>query len=407
MRLICINKYGVRTLDSSSEQAYLGTYEEISDWNHPGFDLRSESGEVVIGSLSLSRSVSTITEGSIVFPDGDSIISINGDMYDAFRPVNSPDHPNRNSRIQSCKDRAAISALKKLNIAEMDTGEVLATMAQTVGMLRRPFHRMSKLLSKMEKGRSKCLYKKSGGSTSQDYLKATTDTWLEYSFGWRPLFQDIGTIGKTFAKDVQLFETALRVARGGSEDSLTATASGSYIHGGENLYSGMKAVGTATRMTNLKVGTGVYYRIPMGMRSDFVARTLGLGVSNIPTTIWNLTPYSWVVDQVVNVGDWISALTPDPDLQIIGKWMTLVEKSVVSGSCDLSIYRSPQVNVNQWYSGSGGGKTDTVTSVTRVTDFDLPSSPQFAPYLGGIGLALSDAAFGLQFVSKMLQRWAH
>lgn len=398
-----LNKQGDVIRSSTEPQTYLGRYEEINDWNHPGFGPRSEAGEIIISPLSMSVSETFPDEGLFEFPEGDSGHRYSGDMFSAFNRTNPPDlSADRNSLIHSCTERAAISALKKLNTAQVDMGENLGTLAQTIGMFQRPFNSAAKLFTKMEKRRLKRM---SGKRRVETYAKATADTWLEGSFGIRPILKDIGTISSAIGDQVELIQTAVKVARGKGEGSVKGSNSSSYVHGGENPMTGTIAEGQRETTTKVKVGCGVYYKTPLGDMSQFLARQLGLGVHNLPVSGWNLLPHSWFVDQFWQVGDWIQAMNPDPDLVILGKWKTIVIESTTSSTCTLKVRRSKGTDSPTWFSGNCGSHREVVTSVNRELNFDLPSHPQFNPFLGKIAIAANNAAYGFQMINRMLSRW--
>lgn len=398
------DKQGNIVHESSQAQTYLGTNEWIYDENHPGFERRSDLGEIIVGPLSMSRSENFASEGSFNFPGGDSFNSYSGDMFPAFNRTAAPDLSSaRSSLVASLQARAAVSALKKLNTAEVDMGENLATLGQTIATFRRPFSTFFKQMSKMERIRAKRMSK---GGRAADWTRATSSTWLEYSFGIRPVLQDLGTVTKMVADNVELIQNAVKVARGSASGRISGTNTSSYVHGGDlNPMTGTIAEGSLETVTKVKVGCGVYYKTPLGDMNSFLARRLGLGVNNLPSSAWNLLPHSWFVDQFVQVGDWIKALTPDPDLIILQKWMTSVNNTETSGTCTLRVFRAKGTGSPTWYTGNCGVWKTKALTINRVLTFDLPSYPQFNPQLGYIAQAVNNAAYLSQMALNLLKRW--
>lgn len=390
--------------ESHDSQTYLGKYEWIYDENHPGFERRSDSGEIIVGPLTLSRVENFASDGHFTFPEGDSIHEFTGDMFSAFNRTAAPNLSfDRSSLLASLQARAAVSALKKLNTAEVDMGENLATLGQTVATFRRPFSAFFKQMSKMERIRAKKMTK---GGRAASWTKATSSTWLEYSFGIRPVLQDIGTVSKMVADNVELIQNAVKVARGSSSGRIFGSNTDTYVHGGEmNPMNGTIAEGTLDTVTKVKVGCGVYYKTPLGNMNSFLARRLGLGVNNLPSSAWNLLPHSWFVDQFVQVGDWIQALTPDPDLIILQKWMTEVDVTETTGMCTLKVHRAKGSGTPTWYTGNCGVWKSQSLTVNRVLTFDLPSYPQFNPQLGYLAQAVNNAAYLSQMALNLLKRW--
>lgn len=406
------NSAGHLQVEDFQDMAYLGMYKEITDEEHPDFKWLQSQGIPVIGPLNVSESETVIHYGSMQYPEGDSRHSYTGDLYTPFSRAIGVQLVGRNSALEACKASAAISALKKLNTAQIDTGEILGTLGSTIAMFRRPLSGMHKLFAKMEKRRAKRY-----GNLRQrrmvaadepnrgDWYQATAEVWLEYSFGFRPIFGDISKVISHYENQVELFQNALRVAKGFHVRTVTGSSENTYVHGGENPATGMVAVTRSDVSEKICCAAGVYYKIPMNYSPT--ARALGLGMHNVANSVWNLTPYSWIVDQVVNVGDWIQAANPDPDLMYLGKYMTVKSTKETKNTVDLKIRRALGSGEPTWYSGSGGGMNQRSVSIERVPTVTLPSSPQWNPNIGFLAQALNDAAFGLLQVRKLLTRFHH
>jgi hypothetical protein len=284
-------------------------------------------------------------------------------------------------------------------------GENLAELGQTIRMFREPLSSFRKLFSTMEKSRNRKLSRVA--NSSSNWIRATADTWLEYSFGLRPIVEDVSKVMGMYAEKAKLSAILWRVAKGHAKASMTGTNTGTATQYGESILTGMVSDVERSVTIDISVGTGVYYLLPVTSDASFYSRHLGLGMNSLPVTAWNLIPHSWIVDQIVGVGDWIKAATPDPDLIVIGKFMTTAERKTDTTRVNHRI-RTPDFNgTPQWYGGGGGTETVVTSNVTRVLDFDLPSNPIWNPQLGFISQALNDAAAGVQIISNLLSRWRH
>jgi len=135
--------------------------------------------------------------------------------------------------------------------------------------------------------------------------KALSDSYLEFNFGWRPLAADIadalvGLQNRQHADRYPVKASAKQLFAGAiSNDSLAAASVGQEA----NL------VATAPTRT-----TSVYSIRYKGMVRSFAvngrfsaAQTLQLDLPNFVPTVWDLIPYSFVVDYFANIGDIISA----------------------------------------------------------------------------------------------------
>lgn len=398
---------GALTQNTVSNQLNLEVSETITDWTHPGYEKRISSGQIILGDLTLLKSWKESSEGSIGWRDASNQYLYDGHLYTAITGMTLPAAPSETSLIATVSAQAAVSALKKLNEAEVDAGEMLATLGQTVQMFRKPLSGMQDVLRRLEKTRANKLRRKGSGPSATDWSKATADTWLEQSFGWRSCFQDTFTVMSLFRDKRYQFESLRRVARGSAKGSVSTTSNPTSVNTGTSILSGLTATGTVIRKTEFKSSCGVMYQLPSPDSGEFYSRHLGFGANNLPTTVWNLTPYSWVVDQVIDVGGWLQAAMPSPGISEVFRWRTNVKTVSTSGSAALKIKRTPAGGSATWYHGSTGTYTNGSDSVIRVLTFDLPSSPIFNPYLGRLSQALNDVAFAYQLVHNALRRWSH
>ncbi len=122
--------------------------------------------------------------------------------------------------------------------------------------------------------------------------KKPGDLWLEYSYGWKPLISDIGT-----AVDVLQSDFSLRKVKGSAKDVsfnryTPYVFPGSYqIH--SNIYRSVKyKIQADIRITNPNL---------------YLANRLGF--TNPASVVWELVPWSFVVDWFVPVGAFLSSFT--------------------------------------------------------------------------------------------------
>ena len=64
-----------------------------------------------------------------------------------------------------------------------------------------------------------------------------------------------------------------------------------------------------------------------------------IGLRDIPESLWELVPLSWLIDWFINVGITIASWTPNPKFKVLGSWVTLesvIDYTVVKDSYELS-----------------------------------------------------------------------
>lgn len=127
--------------------------------------------------------------------------------------------------------------------------------------------------------------------------------WLERSFGWLPLVADIDAGAKALSRII-----AYRVPR-----DYIKSISDSYIHGEPNRINTTWGVGPL-RLYQTRTSYDFYsyklYGLVMPAAESFNANRIELGISlnEFVPTVWELIPYSFLVDYFLNIGAVIDGL---------------------------------------------------------------------------------------------------
>lgn len=179
-------------------------------------------------------------------------------------------------------------------------GTILGELRETLHMIRRPASgirsRLSSYLSTVKRN-GRGLRKAS--ITKKNAMVA--ETWLEYSFGWTPLLHDIDDSMKALAQLTTGIVPTTPVRSFAKSDAFVSE---------ETLY--LVGAGSQTgqvSQTTIDTCQAVFY----GAVSQTVAagpsfrQAFGLRAHDVIPTIWELIPYSFVVDYFTNIGDIISA----------------------------------------------------------------------------------------------------
>jgi hypothetical protein len=138
-----------------------------------------------------------------------------------------------------------------------------------------------------------------------------SDTWLEYSFGWAPLINDINGARSVFDKLRKQRKVTVLRAPGVYESSELTNGN---FNSGRTLFRWVK---------DEQVFVLVYYQAWMETHLDPLSqlvRVTGFDWPSFLPTVWEVIPYSFLVDYFTNVGDIISALVaPKDDVQFVSK----------------------------------------------------------------------------------------
>lgn len=124
-------------------------------------------------------------------------------------------------------------------------------------------------------------------------------TWLEYSFGWRPLIADVDDAIQSFYRSKQVQPLFDMVSGSGQEDFVEETPHLIDLGGGFQLFYSQRN----------EVSRYVKYYGVTSSYGQGSANTHGGGFNPVEfvPTLWELIPYSFLVDYFTNIGDIVSS----------------------------------------------------------------------------------------------------
>lgn len=352
-----------------------GSSSTMKDTNHPRYSIRRRNGEILASDMSLIRSSRSYTSGSViegpVSQDGflgkaGSTCTHTGDMLASIEGTaqNLISGDVMSSDLSRMGQIALAKAYAKMNQSTLLSGEIIHDLDQTVRMLRRPFAGAVDLLKRMHKYRRRI-----NAKTYTQAVKAAADTWLEYRYGWKPLLLDCDAIIDLAVQKRSRDWRAL-VVRSSESQSFSQTVDFSNL----TFSSVWKASGTLQRERVVKAHAGIMFRSVE--TTDFMSETnriLGTRPRDLAVTAWEIIPYSFVVDWFVNVGTWIEAVVPNPDVEVITSWLTTVNKVTDKFGATLTVTRSYPPTKS--FSGSGGTSEQSYSNVDRVVGPVLSNTP--------------------------------
>lgn len=131
--------------------------------------------------------------------------------------------------------------------------------------------------------------------------KIVADTWLEYAYGWGPAINDLDSAIKAFYRS-KWVHPVFEMVRGHGQESITAVGPDlSDSMGGFNL---AWFVGSTNKEIKSVKHYGVYTSKGKGQRDS---HSYGFSPTEFIPTLWELLPYSFLVDYFTNVGDILSS----------------------------------------------------------------------------------------------------
>lgn len=184
--------------------------------------------------------------------------------------------------------------------AAFQGGVFLGELAQTLAMIRNPARGLRGLVDETKDVLSNI--RRLGFRNSLSRSRVTeqlADAWLELQFGWKPLLSDIDDGAKALAilNTGQSLHTN-RITASHQTEVVTGDTTVNYTQNGVASWD-VRTESKSRCITIFRGALRVEARNPAEMRRDL----FGFNPNNFAPTIWNLIPYSFLIDYFTNVGD--------------------------------------------------------------------------------------------------------
>lgn len=227
-------------------------------------------------------------------------------------------------------NRSKAVALSKLAETKVSLGVALAESAKTASMVSKAAREMSAGLSDLKKlyrsrkdprtwnqfMRTLGLKRRRGSGTGLPFYpneyqiidtkldKAIANRVLELNYGWSPLVQDVVGSAEMLSETIHRFGHVPSISvRGGSGDDETVDLT---------VWGALQ--GTRFSLTRQwRCSSSYVFKM-----TDYQLRQLNqAGVINYPSVLWELIPYSFLVDQVIGIGQWLNNATATSGLTYV------------------------------------------------------------------------------------------
>ena len=219
-----------------------------------------------------------------------------------------PGHIGSASLVKA-ENLALISALKRVRQQreQVQGLTVLGELRETLQMLKHPFQGVRKYvdqyftdLRKMQKGRPG---NQSRVKRQESFLTTAGGAWLEVSFGIKPLLSDVKGIAEAIARHE--FDSRRSIVVGYGEDVAVLDAAFEESYGNYTIVR-VKRRDRTTYSVRYKVYLD-YSRSTDFQSNNRLLELVGFTPENFIPTVYELVPWSWLLDYFSNVGQVLEA----------------------------------------------------------------------------------------------------
>lgn len=313
---------GTVTNYAGMKQGYLvGVLETMTDWVEPNYRERKAKGEIMNHPIHHVKQVyagdTTSTYAIVYTPtcSGTTIKRMDGTGHQRNLITGFAAPPWSQQYQQEERDRLKITVgnATRAGIVSPDVQGLVfaAEFAKTLGMIKHPLRSLRGVLEGLAKTQRFQRYKlkrKAAGHAGATLFDFVSENWLIFRFGIMPTIYDIEGFTNFLRNPVKM-SPRLTSRSKQTISSGTVESSTPYT---ETYFGGSV---TRTSSVEITVKGGCLYE-----HEGSVVNRLGLELQAIPEAMWELVPFSFIVDRVVNIGDFIAASVPKTGVKVLAEW---------------------------------------------------------------------------------------
>jgi hypothetical protein len=226
--------------------------------------------------------ISSFTSGPIVWPD------TQGGAYLAV------DQADTNARI------SFIGKVRETRTA-FQGGTFLGELGEALHGIRHPLKALREGVDSYVRGARKIANRKNGRHRSKSLNSALSDTWLEWVYDKKPLINDIHDFANAIVRAPS--KDLIKVSATGRDESVAFSSHGTDTSGYDFL--AVRWDWRFHRRSSCRYKGAV--RMASRSPTTHALQKFGLDWANFVPTLWELIPYSFLVDYFSNAGKLIDA----------------------------------------------------------------------------------------------------
>lgn len=362
--------WGTPTVLKSGNQSCSNLQESITDVIIPSYESRSAKGEIFnnpltqskileeksIGNYHRQQTVSkTGTLTTISLQDGtinlaQALQNEGLGAYLSYYPVITPSASVLSERSAQAVTKSFANRTPADVLSIVTALELIKSVTTVTGILKtvkKNAHRLRKNLTKVRRNKYSPYnikpddYKtkfvdslKDLSSKSFRELRTYEELWMEARYNLRPLYYDI--MGTSKALSQPLKENSRQTSRGFT--TYTDEVISEYTQHVGGTYTSYDVNIRRRSALNVAFRAGVLSQI------ESETRAAKLGLYEIPRSIWDLVPASFIFDWFYDIGSLISAWTPRMGSKTLASWVVQTIEQIQSVEMDISNVQGGSVN---------------------------------------------------------------
>lgn len=227
-----------------------------------------------------------------------------------------------------------IEAAGKAQKPSVALGESFAEGGACLSMMVNPMAGLRKILTSV-------LSKRGGGL--RNFADASS-AWLEYRYGWTPLYNTI----KDAFEQHPIVPDAIYNARASEKSENTTISDMGWFRNSNSQPWCLRC--------RREIVTRLVYRFQRFYKITDPALYRGFQkggtIFQVPTLLWELVPLSFAIDWWLGIGDWLYAMTPNPSISILGNTFSVSKSETNTVFATHAAYPFPFSSNARWVSSA-------------------------------------------------------
>lgn len=269
------------------------------------------------------------------------------------------------------------------SLSSFQGGTFVAELGKAIHGIKRPAESLRQYLIKHANDAKRLLRQgRRAKRTARQLNKVISDLWLERQYQWGPLANDMDAAGESLAKLRDLEEG--QVVKGAGNDTFVSEPTTYSINDGNPLYVRYKVRYVEEADVRFYGEVLAYHAERPGPFLSYVGKRLGLTLSEVLPTAWELIPFSFVADYFSNTGAMIAAYSfPTANIRWLNRAMLSTARHVVVDPQVIKLASDPTVQY-EYLSDNPGSFNSTTGQFFRSPYEASDLLPSFRLEIPGI-----------------------